>query len=141
MKINYKIALTLLGGIALGGVPIQGLHAQPQRPGLKTTVLVTDKVTGAPDKEFLMIAAELAPGASSGLHTHPGDEHGTVIEGTLMVKIGDADFKTVNVGETYNNSPGVPMEAKNTSGQTTKAIVVLVIEKGKPRSTPVPGSH
>jgi uncharacterized protein (DUF1330 family) len=28
MKINYKMVLTLLGGIALGGAAVQGLHAQ-----------------------------------------------------------------------------------------------------------------
>lgn len=32
MKINYKTALTLLGGIALGGVAMQALHAQAKPP-------------------------------------------------------------------------------------------------------------
>lgn len=32
MKVNYKIALTLLAGIALGAAAIQGLHAQAKPP-------------------------------------------------------------------------------------------------------------
>ena len=32
MKINYRMALILLGGIALGGAAIQGLHAQAKPP-------------------------------------------------------------------------------------------------------------
>jgi uncharacterized protein (DUF1330 family) len=32
MKINYRMVLTLLGGVALGGAAIQGLHAQAKPP-------------------------------------------------------------------------------------------------------------
>jgi uncharacterized protein (DUF1330 family) len=32
VKINFKIALTLLGGIAVGGAAIEGLHAEAKPP-------------------------------------------------------------------------------------------------------------
>jgi quercetin dioxygenase-like cupin family protein len=108
-----------------------------QRQGIKSVPLVTKPVTGAPDKEMSILSIELAPGGASGLHTHPGDEHGTVVEGTLMVKIGDADFTAVSVGQTFSAPPDTPMEIKNTSAQPVKVINVLILEKGKPRSTPV----
>jgi hypothetical protein len=33
MKANYKLALTLLAGIGLGGAIIEGVHAQMKAPG------------------------------------------------------------------------------------------------------------
>ena len=88
-----------------------------------------------------ILAIDLEPGGASGLHTHPGDEHGTVVEGALMVKIGDSDFKPVNVGQTFSAPPNTPMEIKNTSDKPTKVVNVLILEKGKPRSTPVTHDH
>lgn len=44
MKTNYKLALTLLAGIALGGAAIQGLHAQARPPAYIVADLnVTDQ--------------------------------------------------------------------------------------------------
>jgi cell division GTPase FtsZ len=34
MKSNYKLAITLVAGIAIGGAAVQGLHAQAKPPGL-----------------------------------------------------------------------------------------------------------
>jgi quercetin dioxygenase-like cupin family protein len=119
--------------VALG---LSSASAQ-QRQGIKSVPLVTQDVTDLPGKEMTMQSIELAPGGASGLHTHPGDELGTVIEGALMVKIGNADFKPVNVGETFSAPPNTPMEVKNTGSQTAKVVNVLILEKGKPRSTQV----
>ena len=55
----------------------------------------------------------------------------------MMVKIGDADYKPVTVGQTFSVSPNTPMGIMNTSAQPTKVIGVLIVEKGKPYSTPV----
>ena len=112
--------------------------AQPQgSKGVKPTVLRTAPVPDAPNREFILISMEVAPGGGSGLHTHPGDEYGTVIEGTLMVKIGDKDFVPVSAGETFSAPEGTPMEIRNDSKQTVRVINVLINQKGKPRSTPV----
>jgi quercetin dioxygenase-like cupin family protein len=107
------------------------------RTGFKVNVLVTNSVTNAPDRELSIASVEVAPGGTSGLHTHPGEEYGTVVEGSLMVKIGDADFKPLRAGETFSAPMGTPMEVKNISDQPTKFLNVLIIEKGKPRGTPV----
>ena len=109
-----------------------------QRTGINTRPLIAQPVTGVPDKEIVIVAVDFEPGGSSGLHTHPGDEHGTVIEGTLMVRSGkDGEFKILTVGQTFSTPPNTPNELKNTSDKPAKIINVLVLDKGKPRSTPV----
>ena len=108
------------------------------RQGINVVRLVDKKeVTGAPNRELTILVIELAPGGSSGLHTHPGDEYGTVTEGSLMVRIGDAAFKPVTVGQTFSAPPDTPMEVMNQSAHPAKFYNVLILEKGKPSASPV----
>jgi quercetin dioxygenase-like cupin family protein len=129
--IRYVLLPVSIVALSISFAPAQ------QRQGINSVPLLAKPVTGAPDKEMTILAIDLAPGGASGLHTHPGDEHGTVVEGTLMVKIGDGDFTPVTVGQTFSAPPNTPMEIKNTSNQPTKVVNVLILDKGKPRSTPV----
>ena len=108
-----------------------------QRQGIKSVPLVTKPVTGVPDKEMSILSIEIQPGGASGLHTHPGDEHGTVVEGTLMVKVGNADYTPVEVGQTFSAPPNTPMGIMNKTDKPVRVINVLILEKGKPPSTPV----
>lgn len=111
-----------------------------ERQGINVVRLVTNKdVTGAPGRELTTLLIDLAPGGSSGLHTHPGDEYGTVLEGTLMVKVGDGDFMPFTVGQTFSAPPNTPMEVMNTSSQPARFHNVLILEKGKPTASPVKG--
>jgi quercetin dioxygenase-like cupin family protein len=120
----------------MAALPMSLAWAQ-QRQGIKTVPLITKPVTGAPDKEMTILSIELEPGGASGLHTHPGDEHGTVVEGTLMVRVGNGDFAPVAVGQTFSSPPNTPMEIANKSDKPVRVINVLILEKGKPRTTPV----
>src|SRR5690349_16393667 len=58
MKTKYNVTLALLGGIALGAVAIQGLHAQPKPP----TYVVID-IAAITDPEGFK-AVPTSPGAS-----------------------------------------------------------------------------
>jgi uncharacterized protein (DUF1330 family) len=49
MKTNYKIAIALVTGAAIGGAAIQGLHAQAKPPGFTVLEIdVKDAATYAP---------------------------------------------------------------------------------------------
>lgn len=130
-----RIAIAFIPAAALA-LSIATTSAQ-ERKGIESVPLGTHPITGLQDKEMLMLHITLQPGGGSGLHTHPGDEYGTVIEGNVMVRIGrDGEFKPVTVGQTFSAPPNTPMEIRNTSDKPTKIINVFVIEKGKPRFTP-----
>jgi len=110
---------------------------QAQAP--KLNMLVSDSpVTGAPDKVFTLLAAEWAPGVTTGRHTHPGDEHGTVVEGTLVARQDGGEWKTVTAGQSYYVPGGIVHETKNTGNVTAKSYNAFITDKGKPRATPVP---
>ena len=44
MKTNYKMAIALIAGVAIGGAAVQGLHAQAKPPGY---VVIDANVTNA----------------------------------------------------------------------------------------------
>jgi quercetin dioxygenase-like cupin family protein len=110
-----------------------------QAPGPKLTVLIKDAaVTGAPDKIFVMATAEWVPGAQTGRHTHPGDEYGTVVEGTVMTRQGEGDWRTVEAGQNYYVAAGIIHETKSAGDKPARTYNAWIAEKGKPLATPAP---
>jgi hypothetical protein len=86
------LVLTLAFGIVLGVLGNQALNAQ-QEPVKRTVLQKVD----LGDKEGTMYVAELAPGASSGKHFHPGPESIYLLGGTMTLeKEGHPDLPPEN---------------------------------------------
>ena len=119
-------------------------HAQqPQLPtiappaGLKVTPLVTEtQVSGVPDKVFVLLTAEFAPGSITGRHIHPGDEYGAVVEGAILTQQAGGEWKTVSAGQSYYIPAWIVHETKNVGDKPATTYNAFVIEKGKPRVIP-----
>jgi quercetin dioxygenase-like cupin family protein len=106
-------------------------------PGLKATVLVTEtQVTGVSDKVFVLLTAEFAPGSTTRRHIHPGDEYGTVVEGTIVTQQAGGEWKTVTAGQSYYVPAGIVHETKNVGDKPARTYNAFIIEKGKPRVIP-----
>ena len=73
-----------------------------QQAGFVRTPLMDHDLTVA-DHHGVMARVEIAPGVSSGRHTHPGEELGYVIEGEFTVRTkhpdGTTSQKTMKVGD------------------------------------------
>jgi quercetin dioxygenase-like cupin family protein len=124
--------------IAGATVLFLALGAALAQQGPNVTTLVSEAaVTGVPEKVFTLIAAEWPPGVSTGRHTHPGDEYGTVVEGEVVTRQDGADWKTVKAGQSYYVPAGIVHETKNMGERTARTYNGFIVEKGKPRATPV----
>ena len=106
-------------------------------PKLKVTPLQKEALTGQADKEVITLIVEWPPGSGTGLHTHPGDEYTTVLEGEVVGRKEGSEAKTYTAGQSYHNEPGVVHEANNKGSAPAKTFNVFVIEKGKPVTEPV----
>src|SRR5215475_5645667 len=126
--------------VFLAAAPLYAQQAPPTAtppPGLKATVLVTEtQVTGVPDKVFVLLTAEFAPGSTTRRHTHPGDEYGTVVEGTIVTQQAGGEWKSVTAGESYHVPAWVVHETKNITDKLARTYNAFIIEKGKPRVIP-----
>ena len=81
--------------------------------------------------------AEFAPGAAAGKHTHPGEELGYVLEGTLLLEVTGKPPVTLKAGDVFFVPAGVVHDSKNVGTGPAKVLATYVVEKGKPVATPV----
>lgn len=112
--------------------------AVPQGGGFTSRPLLIAPVTGDDSKEFALIAVTLAPGASSPMHTHPGDCVGAVIEGDLDLVIDGQGAKTVKAGEGFHNARGLVHQFRNSGDKQVRLVTTIHYDKGQPRVQPVP---
>lgn len=125
--------------IACATVLLVGSVSAPAQQGPRVNTLVLEApVTGVPEKVFTLITAEFPPGVTTGRHTHPGDEYGTVVEGSVVTRQDGGEWRTVAAGQSYYVPAGVVHETKNTAERVARTYNGFIIEKGKPRATPVP---
>jgi quercetin dioxygenase-like cupin family protein len=108
-----------------------------QNTGIKRKVVKTADVS-VPGREAVIADIEIAPGATSGRHTHPGDEISYVTEGQGELLVEGKPTQILKPGEGLIVPAGVKHEARNTGSQPLKLIGVYVVEKGKPLATPAP---
>jgi quercetin dioxygenase-like cupin family protein len=122
-------ALIVLGSFALGGTPAQ-------QAGVKRTDLQRHDL-GATGREVIQVRVELAPGASFGKHTHPGEEIIYMLEGTLAYEVEGRPPVTLKAGEVLFIPAGAVHSARNPGRSSGAELATYVVEKGKPLLTMV----
>jgi|SRR5580704_2524711 quercetin dioxygenase-like cupin family protein len=118
---------TILGIVAMGA-----LFAQ--NPGIKRTIVKTQDVSGG--HQAVIASVIIAPGASAGRHTHPGEEITYIIEGEGEILIDGQPPLQVKAGDGFVIPAGAIHDAHNTGTLPIKMAAVYYIEKGKPLATP-----
>lgn len=110
--------------------------AGAQAPGVSAKPLLRTTVSGDEGKESIILAIEIAPGATTGRHTHPGDEYATVLEGTLELRLEGQEPRRVTAGQAYHNPRGVIHETRNVGDGTARTVATFIVDKGKPMNVP-----
>jgi len=134
--LNFQQIQRTLGMILIALSCLAPFHAHAQAVGIKAKPLLRTSVSGDEHKEALVLSIEFAPGATTGRHTHYGDEYATVLEGSLEIVSDGQAPRRINAGEAYHNERGVVHETKNTGNVPARIISVFVVDKGKKLSTP-----
>jgi quercetin dioxygenase-like cupin family protein len=106
-----------------------------QNTGVQRTVVNRADVS-VPGREAVIVRAELAPRASTGWHTHPGEEISQVTEGEGELLVEGKAPLPLKTGDGFVVPNGARHEAHNTGTVPFKLAVVYLTEKGKPMATP-----
>jgi len=107
-----------------------------QAPTFKRTV-VQQADLSMPGKEAVTAVAELQPnGGSPGRHTHPGEEIGYVLDGTVIVEIEGKPAQTLSAGKAFLIPANTIHNATNKGAGVAKILATYIVEKGKPLATP-----
>lgn len=109
--------------------------AQP--PAAKFNELQRRAIPGT-ELEGVTTVAEIPPGATSKRHSHPGEDFGYLIEGTIVLMVDGEPPVTVHAGEVFFTERGRIHNARNIGTTTARAVDTYVIDRGKPGITPVP---
>jgi quercetin dioxygenase-like cupin family protein len=105
-----------------------------QNAGIKRTIVKTQDVSGG--HQAVIASVTIAPGASAGRHTHPGEEISYVIEGEGEILIEGQPPLPIKAGDGFVVPAGAIHDAHNTGTVPIKMAAVYYIEKGKPLATP-----
>jgi quercetin dioxygenase-like cupin family protein len=116
---------------------LSGIQAA-QQPAFKRTVVQQGDIS-VPGREAVTALIEFEPRANPGRHTHPGEEVGYVLEGTLLVEQDGKAPVTLKAGGAFLIPAGTIHNATNTGTGTARVLSTYIVEKGKPLVTPASG--
>ena len=106
-----------------------------QQPGF-TRKMLQDQNLSVNDRHAVQVVADFQPGGIAGKHTHPGEELGYVLEGTLELQIAGEAPRTLKAGDSFFVPAGVVHDGKNVGGSNAKVLATYIVEKGKPVASP-----
>jgi quercetin dioxygenase-like cupin family protein len=124
-----KLVVVLLAVLVL----VAGSHAQT---GFSRTVIQRGDLS-TPGREVVSAIAQFETGATVGPHTHPGEEAGYLLEGSLVFEQTGKPTVTLKAGETFFVPAGVVHNATNKGSSRTRVLATYIVEKGKPLATAV----
>ena len=108
-----------------------------QNPGITRTILQRKDIS-IPGREAVIARVEIAPGASAGRHTHPGEEITYVLEGEADILVDGQPVQKVKAGDSFIIPAGAKHDAHNTGTQPLRMVGVYVVDKSQPMATPAP---
>lgn len=129
-KINVRTAMSMAALVAATAV------CAAQQPAFKRTVLQQADLS-VQGREVVQAIAEIPGGVASGRHTHPGEEIGYVLEGTVVVEVDGKPAATLKAGQHFLIPAGRIHNATNKGTASAKVLATYFVEKGKPLATPV----
>ena len=131
-----RLTMVVAGAAAvLAGVWASG-SLKAQQPGFKRVELQKHDL-GVPGREVVQARAEFEPGAAVGKHTHPGEEFGYLLEGTLELEVAGKPNTRLKAGDAFFVPAETIHAARNVGGAPAKVLATYVVEKGKPLSSMV----
>jgi quercetin dioxygenase-like cupin family protein len=84
---------------------------------------------------MVQVRTEIPPGVASGWHTHPGEEVGYIIAGTVQMQIRDRPTLILQAGDGFLIPPRVPHNALDLGPATGLMLSTYIVETGQPIAT------
>ena len=85
-----------------------------------------------PGREIVQVLTEIPAGVESGWHTHPGEEVGYIVAGTVRMMIQDRPTLTLHAGDGFLIPPGTPHNALDGGPETGRMLSTYIVEIGQP---------
>jgi quercetin dioxygenase-like cupin family protein len=106
--------------------------------GLAATLRRTEVQRGSssiPGREIVQVLTEIPVGVESGWHTHPGEEVGYILTGTVEMSIEDRGTRTLHAGDGFLIPARTRHNARDLGPGTGRMLSTYVVEIGQPLAT------
>jgi quercetin dioxygenase-like cupin family protein len=111
--------------------------AQDSKPQIERKVFGHYDQSGVAGREIVTGTVVLPAGGAVAFHTHPGEEAGYVVKGSITWKVRGQPDKTLEAGDGFFNPRGSPHSiVAGDAGATL--FSAWVVDKGKPMLEPAP---
>jgi quercetin dioxygenase-like cupin family protein len=128
-----KSAIVILVTLVVIGV---AAVVTAQQAGFSRKVLQQHDLS-VPGREVVTAVVDFQPGATVGRHTHPGEEAGYLMEGSLLFEQEGKAPVTISAGGTFFVPAGTVHNATATKTARARVLATYIVEKGKPLASPV----
>lgn len=109
--------------------------ALAQQAGIRRTELQRHAIS-VPGHAVVQAEVELDPGAVIPRHTHPGEEVGYVLDGTLELRIDGQPPVMLPPGQAFMVPAGLVHSARNAGHGRGAALLTYIVEQDKPLALP-----
>ena len=111
------------------------MRATDELAGTLTRTEVQRGSSSIPGREIVQVLTEIPVGIESGWHTHPGEEVGYIVAGTVEMRIRDADTLVLHAGDGFLIPPRTPHNARDLGPGTGRMLSTYLVEIGQPLAT------
>ena len=93
------------------------------------------RLSSVPGPNIVQVRNEIPAGAASGWHTHPGEEVGYIIDGTVQMTGPRPGTLILRAGNGFLISPGAPHNALDLGPEAGIMLSTYFVKAGQPLTT------
>jgi quercetin dioxygenase-like cupin family protein len=94
---------------------------------LKRTEL-QHQASSIPGRDIVQVLTEIPVGVESGWHTHPGEEVGYILAGTVEMRVEGRPTLTLHAGDPFLMPPGTPHNALDLGPGTGMMLSTYIVD-------------
>src|SRR3954452_13622822 len=119
----------------MGSDSVTSLRAADELAGTLKRTEVQRGSSSIPGREIVQVLTEIPVGVESGWHTHPGEEVGYIVAGTVEMKIQGRPSLMLQSGDASLMPPGTSHNALDVGPGTGRMLSTYIVEVGRPLVT------
>jgi quercetin dioxygenase-like cupin family protein len=96
---------------------------------------VQHATSSIPGRDIVQVRTEIPDGVASGWHTHPGEEVGYIVEGTVRMEVAGQDALLLHAGDGFLIPPGTPHDAHDLGPGTGVMLSTYIVDPTAPLSS------
>ncbi len=93
---------------------------------------VQRSASSIPGREIVQVITEIPAGVESGWHSHPGEEVGYLLAGTVQMMIEDRPTLVLHAGDGFLIPPDVPHNALDLGPETGMMLSTYIVDVDRP---------